>query len=412
MSFSKPFKSYGAKDFSKKEPYRGFWGKFGQTKNFPELAARQLRMHFDFHTNEGEKVKIKFAISPVSFANALLNMQEEIPGWDFDFVKNQGQQQWNHELNKISVKMSTCKDMINFYTAMYHSFISPNIYMDVNNEYRGLDQADHTADGFTNYTTFSLWDTHRALHPLFNIIQPQRNNDMVKSMLAHYDQSALHMLPVWSNSANDNWCMSGYHSVSVIADAIIKGIYTGDANKALGACITTATHRSYEGIGDYMDKGYVPSEKNGTSVSNTLEYAYDDWCIAQLAKKLGRTEVYNEFTKRSGNWKNVYDASIGFMRPRMEDGTFRKNFDVLETDGQGFIEGNSWNYSLYVPHDPAGLIKIMGGEKKFIPHLDSLFTMHLPDEFFEHTEDITREGIIGNYVHGNEPSHHVAYLYD
>ncbi|MEO6949968.1 MAG: GH92 family glycosyl hydrolase [Ginsengibacter sp.] len=411
MVFSKPFKNYGAKDFSKKEPYRGFWGKFNQSDNFPDLAARQLRMHFDFDTNEGEKIKIKFAISPVSTVNALQNMKAEIPHWDFDRVKKEGQQKWNEELNKIQVKMDSNEDMINFYTAMYHACLSPTVYMDVNNEYRGLDQNNHTAN-FTNYSTFSLWDTHRTLHPLFNIIQTKRNNDMVKSMLAHYDQSALHMLPVWSEGANDTWCMSGYHSVSVIADAIIKGTYTGDANKALNACITTAMHRSYEGIGEYIDKGYVPSDKNGTSVSNTLEYAYDDWCIAQLAKKLGRTNVYDQFIKRSENWRNVYDPSIGFMRPRLSDGSFRKNFDVLETDGQGFIEGNAWNYSLYVPEDPKGLIKIMGGEKKFIPHLDSLFTMHLPDEFFEHTEDITREGIIGNYVHGNEPAHHVTYLYN
>lgn len=411
MSFSKPFKSYGAQDYSKKEIYKGFWGKFDKTKNFPDLAAKQLRMYFDFATTEGEKIKIKFAISPVSTTNALLNMKEEIPAWDFDLVKKQGQQLWNDELNKISVTMNSREDMINFYTAMYHAFINPTVYMDVNHEYRGLDQNTHKAD-FTNYTTFSLWDTHRALHPLFNIIQPKRNDDMVKSILAHYDQSALHMLPVWSNSANDDWCMSGYHSVSVIVDAIIKGVFTGDANKALEACIATATHRSFEGIGEYMDKGYIPSEKIGTSVSTTLEYAYDDWCIAQLAKKLGRTEVYNEFIKRSGNWKNVFDPAIGFMRPRLNDGTFRKNFDVLETDGQGFIEGNAWNYSLYVPHDPAALIKMLGGDKKFIPHLDSLFTMNLPDEFFAHTEDITREGIIGNYVHGNEPSHHVVYLYN
>lgn len=411
MSFSKPFKSYGSKDFSKPQVYKGFWGKFDQSDNFPDLAARKLRMHFDFDALEGEKIKIKFAISPVSTTNALQNMKEEIPGWDFEMIKQHGQEQWNKELNKVQVRMNTEEDMINFYTAMYHAFLSPTEYMDANNEYRGLDQNTHTAD-FTNYTTFSLWDTYRTLHPFFNIIQPKRNDDMVKSMLAHYDQSALRMLPVWSTSANETWCMSGYHSVSVIADAIIKGVFTGDANKALDACISTATHRRYEGIGEYMDLGYVPSDKNRTSVSNTLEYAYDDWCIAQLAKKLGRMDVYNDFIKRSENWKNVYDASIGFMRPRLSDGTFRKDFDVLDTEGQGFIEGNSWNYSLYVPHDPEGLIKMMGGEKKFIPHLDSLFTMHLPDEFFAHTEDITREGIIGNYVHGNEPAHHVAYLYD
>ncbi|SMD16070.1 alpha-1,2-mannosidase, putative [Pedobacter nyackensis] len=412
MSFSKPFKSYGAKDFTKKEVYKGFWAKFDQTRNFPEMAARQIRMYFNFDTEEAEKVKIKFAISSVSSDNALMNMQAEIPGWDFNQVKQQGQQLWNKELQKIEVKTKKTEDAINFYTAMYHAFLSPTVYMDVNNQYMGLDQKVHEAKGFKNYTTFSLWDTYRTLHPFFNIVQPQRNSDMVKSMLAHFDQSALPMLPVWSNSANDTWCMSGYHSVSVIADAIIKGNFNGDINKALAACVATANQRNYEGIGDYIDKGYVPSDKNRTAVSNTLEYAYDDWCIAQLAKKAGNTEVYNTFIKRSENWRNVYDTSIGFMRPRLSDGTFRKNFDVLETEGQGFIEGNAWNYSLYVPQNPGALIQTMGGDKKFIPHLDSLFTMDLPDAFFAHTEDITREGIIGNYVHGNEPAHHVAYLYN
>lgn len=412
MSFSKPFKSYGAKDYSPKEVYKGFWAKFDQTKNFPEMAAKKIKMYFNFDTEEGEKVKIKFAISPVSTDNALQNMQTEILGWDFNLVKQQGQQAWNNELQKIEVKTAKPEDAINFYTAMYHAFLSPTVYMDSNKEYKGLDQKIHKAAGFTNYTTFSLWDTYRTLHPFFNIIQPKRNDDMVKSMLAHFDQSALPMLPIWSNSANDTWCMSGYHSVSVIADAIIKGNFTGDVNKALAACVTTANQRYFEGIGDYIDKGYVPSDRNRTAVSNTIEYAYDDWCIAQLAKKIGNTEVYNTFIKRSENWRNVYDASIGFMRPRLSDGTFRKDFDVLETEGQGFIEGNAWNYSLYVPQNPKELIKIMGGDKKFIPHLDSLFTMDLPDEFFAHTEDITREGIIGNYVHGNEPAHHVAYLYN
>jgi predicted alpha-1,2-mannosidase len=295
---------------------------------------------------------------------------------------------------------------------MYHAAIMPTVYMDVNGEYKGLDQNVHRATGFVNYTSLSIWDTFRAFHPYLNIINPKRNDDIVKSMLAHYDQSALDMLPIWSHYANDNWCMSGYHSVSVIADAVIKGNATFDPNKALDACVTTAKKRNYEGIGYYMDLGYIPQDKNGVSVSTTLEYAYDDWCIAQLAKKLNRNDVYEEFIKRSQNWRNVYDASIGFMRPKLSDGKFKKEFDVLKTDGQGFIEGNTWNFSLYVPHDPAGMIELMGGKKKFTAHLDSLFTMHLPDEFFADTEDITREGIIGNYVHGNEPAHHVAYLYN
>lgn len=411
MTFSKPFKSYGQKNYDEDQVYSGFWRKFDQNKNFPEIAGKRIRMYFDFKTDEQEKVKIKFALSPVSQANAVENMKAEAPGWDFNKVKQQAQSDWNKELNKIKIDASA-DDKTNFYTAMYHAFINPTTYTDVNGEYKGLDQNVHNADGFTNYTTFSLWDTYRALHPFFNIMQPSRNNDVVKSMMAHYEQSALKMLPIWSHYANDNWCMSGYHSVSVLADAIIKGVYDGDAAKALEACITTANHRNYEGIGDYIDLGYIPAERSGTSVSNTLEYAYDDWCIAQIAKKLGKQGIYEKFLKRSGNWVNNFDKSIGFMRPKMADGTFKKDFDAMSTHAQGFIEGNTWNYSFFVPHDPNGMIAEMGGKKKVGLRLDSLFSMHLPDKFFADTEDITRDGIIGGYVHGNEPAHHVAYLYN
>lgn len=412
MSFSKPIKEYGTQNNDQVQVYKGFWRKFNQNKNFPDIAGKKLRMHFDFNTEEGEKIKIKFAISPVSMRNALENMQEEIPHWDFDRVKSAGQQLWEKELRKIQIDVPTQEDRVNFYTAMYHAALMPTVYMDTNGQYKGLDQEIHQADGFTNYTSFSLWDTFRAFHPYLNLINPSRNADMVASMMAHYQQSVLHMLPIWSHYANDNWCMSGYHSVSVIADAIIKGVYKGDASAALDACVQTANARNYEGIGAYIDKGYVPADISGTSVSNTLEYAYDDWCIAQLAKKLGRMDLYKEFGKRASNWKNVYDASIGFMRPRMANGIFKKEFDMLKTDGQGFIEGNAWNFSLYVPHEPEEMMDNMGGKKRLSRYLDSLFSMHLPDEFFEHTEDITRDGIIGNYVHGNEPSHHVAYLYN
>ena len=411
MSFSKPFKGYGQKNFDTKQIYRGFWRKFNQEQNFPEIAGKKIRMYFDFDTEENEKVKIKFALSPVSQKNAIENMQNEIPDWDFEKVKLQTQENWNNELNKIVIDASN-DNKINFYTAMYHAFISPTTYMDTNGEYKGLDQEVHKAAGFTNYTTFSLWDTYRALHPLFNLVQTNRNSDMVQSMIEHYNQSTLKMLPIWSHYANDNWCMSGYHSVSVIADAIIKGSYKGDANKALDACVATARKRSYENIGDYIDKGYIAAEKTDISVSNTLEYSYDDWTIAQLAEKLNRQDIYNEFIKRADNWKNNYDASVGFMRPKLADGTFKKEFDALSTHGQGFIEGNSWNYSFFVPHNPTALIDTMGGKSIFTKKLDNLFTMHLPDSFFAETEDITRDGIIGGYVHGNEPAHHVAYLYN
>lgn len=414
MSFSKPIKEYGNKDYSKKQVYRGFWGKFDQSKNFPEMASKNLRAWFSFGSmKEGEQLKIKFALSPVSSNNALQNLRTETPGWNFDTVKQKGQQQWNTELSKIDVELDDKDDMVNFYTALYHTFLGPTVYMDVNGQYKGLDQNVYTANGFTNYTTFSLWDTYRALHPWFNLIQPKRNADMVQSMLVHQQQSAEHMLPVWSHYANENWCMSGYHAVSVIADAVAKGIKGFDANKALDACVQTARTNYYMKLGDYVTYGYVPEDKlRGISVSTTLEFAFDDWCIAQLAQKLGRKAIYDEFIKRSQNWMNVYDASTGYMRPKLSDGTFRKNFDVLSTHDQGFIEGNAWNFSLFVPQDPTKMIAMMGGDQKFIPHLDSLFTMELSDEFFKETEDITREGIIGNYVHGNEPSHHVAYLYN
>ncbi|MDV3498779.1 sugar hydrolase [Elizabethkingia anophelis] len=411
MKFSKPFKSYGQKNYDGKRIYNGFWRKFDQNKNFPEIAGKQIRMYFDFDTQENEVIEVQLAISPVSQANAIENLEKETGSLSFEQVKAKAQEDWNKELNKIVIK-GTEDQKVNFYTAMYHTFINPTIYMDANGEYKGLDQNIHKAEGFTNYTTFSLWDTYRALHPYFNIIQPKRNADMVKSMMAHYEQSSLKMLPIWSHYANENWCMSGYHSVSVIADAIIKGNYTGDAKAALMACVATANKRNYEGIGDYIDKGYIPAEKNGTSVSNTLEYAYDDWAIAQLAKHLGETEIYNQFIKRSENWRNNFDKTTGFMRPRMADGSFKKDFDLLSTHGQGFIEGNSWNYSFFVPHNPEGLIQQMGGKQKFASKLDKLFSMHLPDEFFADTEDITREGIIGGYVHGNEPAHHVAYFYN
>lgn len=426
MEFSKPFENYGWREFGKRE-YRGFWGKFDQFKNFPEMAGKQIRAYFDFKTVENEKIKIKFAISPVSTDGAIANMRAEIKDWDFERVKREAQGSWNKELSKIAVTTLDESEMTNFYTAFYHAMLSPTVYMDTDGQYKGLDQNVHNArsPGFgrpsgagriqsnTNYTTFSLWDTYRALHPLLNIIQPSRNRDMIRSMQAHYDQSVHKMLPVWSHYANENWCMIGYHSVSVIADAIVTGNLTGpEAVKALEASAQTARTKYYDGLEYYMKLGYVPEDKSGSSVSKTLEYAYDDWAIAQAAYKLGRLDIYNEFMNRSDNWKNVFDGSVGFTRPKGSDGKFLAKFDPLKTEGQGFIEGNAWNYSLYVPHDVPGMIQKMGGRAAFSKHLDELFTMHLPDQFFAETEDITREGIIGGYIHGNEPAHHVAYLFN
>ena len=412
IAFHKPITHYGQQPDERPSEYRGFWRKFDQTKDFPEMAGKQLRAWFDFDMQAGEALLVKVALSSVSTGGALRNMRAEVQHWDFDRVVRETQDAWRQELQRITIASKRPEVLTNFYTAMYHACLSPTVYMDVDGQYRGLDQNIHTAEGFTNYTTFSLWDTYRALHPLFNIIQRERSSDFINSMLAHWDQSAHHMLPIWSHHANENWCMIGYHAVSVIADAQAKGITGFDAPHALDACVATARHRTFEGLGDYMDLGYVPEDRSGASVSKTLEYAYDDRCIALMADRTGNLDLRNEFMERSFNYRNVFDSTSRFMRPRNGDHTFLMEFDPLDTHQKGFIEGNAWNYSLYVPHEPDDLVRMMGGKKRFGEHLDSLFTMRLDDKYFEKTEDITRDGIMGNYVHGNEPSHHVAYLYN
>ena len=411
MSFSKPFKTYGHKKYNK-ETYDGFYRRFNQEENFPEMAGKDIRAYFNFDTKEGEKINIKFALSPVSSAGALKNLKTEIPHWNFNKTKEETKAKWNKELSKIEVTTLNDSDKINFYTAMYHTNLSPILYEDVDGQYRGLDQNIHQSKGFTNYTIFSLWDTYRALHPLFNITQPERNNDMIKSMLAHHDESVHNMLPIWSHYANENWCMIGYHATSVIADAMAKNVGDFDKKRALQASINTANVRYFDGLGDYIDYKYVPDDKSHSSVSKTLEYAYNDWCIAQMAEQINNVQAKEEFINRSEYYNNVYDPKIGFMRPKLADGTFRENFDPMDTHGQGFIEGNAWNYGLYVPQNIDKMISMMGGKEQFSNHLDSLFTIDIEEKYIAQHEDITRDGIIGNYVHGNEPGHHIPYLYN
>ena len=411
MKFSKAFKSYGHKKYNE-ETYDGFYRRFKQDKNFPEMAGKDLRAYFNFDTEEGENIQVKFALSPVSTAGALNNLDTEIPHWNFNKTIEDTNNKWNQELAKIEIESLSLDDKKTFYSALYHTNLSPILYEDVDGKYRGLDQNIYTSDGFTNYTIFSLWDTYRALHPLFNITQPDRNNDMIKSMLAHHDESVHGMLPIWSHYANENWCMIGYHATSVIADAMAKNVGDFNIKRALQASVNTANVRYFDGLGDYIDYKYVPDDLSHSSVSKTLEYAYNDWCIAQIADQVDDLATKEEFMKRSRYYKNVYDPSIGYMRPKLADGTFRKNFDPMDTHGQGFIEGNAWNYGLYVPQNINHMIKMMGGKKQFSQHLDSLFTMDIDEKYIAKNEDITRDGIIGNYVHGNEPGHHIPYLYN
>jgi len=411
VAFSRPFHSYGQKRYDE-TPYKGFYRRFDQEHDFPEMAGRELRAHFDFDVQSGEALMVKVALSSVSTEGALENMRSELPHWDFDRVRGEARRAWNRELGRVRVESMSPDLQTVFYTALYHTMLSPIVYEDVDGRYRGLDQNIHTSDGFTNYTIFSLWDTYRALHPLFNLIQTKRNTDAIHSMLAHYDQSVHHMLPVWSHYANENWCMIGYHSVSVVADALVKGIDGIDLKRALDACVATSRVPYFDDVGEYSKLGYVPDEASPYSVSITLELAYDDWCIAQVAKLAGDDELYDEYMRRAEGYRRVFDPGIGFMRPKKRDGTWRKEFDTMATDGQGFIEGNAWNYSLYVPQDVDALVEMVRGPERMGAHLDELFEKELSDEHIAHTEDITRDGIIGTYVHGNEPGHHIAYLYN
>ena len=412
MRFDRPFEEYGY-ERGQALTYNGFYRRFKESVNFPEMAGKDLRAWFSFGAFEpGETLGMRMALSGVSTAGALRNLESEaeLPG--FDTHREAAGRKWNDALSMVRIEALQEEDYTTFYTALYHSMLSPVTYEDVDGQYRGLDQNIYTSNGFTNHTVFSLWDTYRALHPWINLTQPERAADLINSMLAHAEQSVHGMLPIWSHYANENWCMIGYHAASVLADAVAHGIEGWNQQVGLKAAVSTATVPYFEGLEDYMNLGYVPDDKNHSAVSKTLEYAFDDWCIAQMAEALGKDEVAKTFMRRSEAYRNVWDPATRFMRPRLADGSFRKAFDPMETHGQGFIEGNAWNYGLYVPHAPDSLIAWHGGPAAFSAHLDSLFTMELDDAYFAHTEDISRDGIIGSYVHGNEPGHHIAYLYN
>lgn len=407
ISFSKPVKNYGYTDHEK-PAYIGFWRKFNLTRNFPEIGGRKIVSYFEFD-NENPVIEMRVALSAVSTLGAIRNLKAETDGKPFDQIVKETREKWNKELSVIQIEGSKDqKDM--FYTSLYHTMINPSVYMDVDGQYRGIDHNIHKADGFTNYTVFSVWDTYRALHPLFHLIQRDRSADITASMLAHYQQSVHKALPVWSHMGNENWCMIGYHSVAVLADAITKGIII-DKEMAMEAMYHSSNLSYYDGISDYKRLGYVPVDKNGNANSITLEYAYDDWTIYHTAKLLGQTEIEKDYKIRAGGYRHLFNPEVQFVTSKKSDGTWVNKYNLLSTHGEGFIEGNSWNYSFYVPHDVDGLIEKMGGERQFVQRLDSLFTMHLPHEYFEETEDVTEEGLMGNYVHGNEPSHHIAYLY-
>lgn len=408
IKFSKPFDSHG---FDKDDATTYHYKKTEDyIMNRPEIAGRKIKAFVNFKTKANETIYLKVGVSAVGPEGAIKNLETEIPHWDFGRVRKEARTAWEKELDSIIIEAPD-KDKEIFYTSVYHTMLAPVVYMDVDRRYRGLDQKIHRADGFTNYTIYSLWDTFRAAHPLYTITQKDKVGDMIKSMLAHYDQSPHHMLPVWSFHNNETWCMIGYHSIPVIADAYLKGIRGFDVEKAFEAMKTTASNPSYDGLGDYMKLGYVPIDRENEGASKTLEYAYDDWTIARMAEVMNKTEDARIFNKRAGFYKNVFDPATSFMRARKADGTWREPFDPLYSQyGGDYTEGNAWQYSWFVPHDVNGLINLMGGGKKFVKKLDKLFTIKTTDKRHFLVEDIS--GLIGQYAHGNEPSQHIAYLYN
>jgi predicted alpha-1,2-mannosidase len=375
-------------------------------KNKPKdlyTGDEELKISFSKQVIKGEKILVKVALSPTSYEGAKLN-SSEIKHWDFDKVHKESIALWNKELSKIEVTSDDKDKLAIFYTALYHTMMQPNIAQDLDGKYRGRDNQIHVAEGFDYYTVFSLWDTFRGAHPLYTLIDKKRTADYINTFIKQYEQGG--RLPVWELASNETDCMIGYHSVSVIADAMVKGITGFDYEKAFEASKASAM-RDVLGLDAYKKNGFISIDDEHESVSKTLEYAYDDWCIAQMAQILNKKEDYQYFMKRSQNWKNIFDWETGFMRPK-KNGGWDKPFDPREVNNN-FTEGNSWQYSFFVPQDVYGMIEAYGGPEKFEAKLDEMFNSESKTTGREQV-DVT--GLIGQYAHGNEPSHHMAYLYN
>ena len=387
--------------------------------------SKKLIAVLEFDLQKGETVLAKVGISSVDNVGAKQNLEKEIPDWDFDKIKSDANQLWKEELNKIAVSGGTEEEKTIFYSSLYHTSISPNTFSDVDYRYRGMDKKIKNSNGKDSYTVFSLWDTFRAFNPLKTIIDPERTTGFINSLVSKYDEGGV--LPMWELEGNYTGCMIGYHAVPVIVDAYKKGIRGFDVEKAYKAMIGSATYnrtgilfpsedverRLMPKAKLYNEKfGYIPSNLENQSVSKALEYAYDDWCIAQMAKDLGKTDDYKQFMERSKRYKIYYDSKTGFMRGKNQNGTWREPFDPYYSihNDNDYTEGNAFQWAWFVPQDVNGLIKLMGGKKPFIKNLDHLFSTQSKLTGGEVSPDIT--GLIGQYAHGNEPSHHITYLYN
>jgi predicted alpha-1,2-mannosidase len=408
MRFSAPLKDHAFISTEKDVAYKGFQGPGRGTDSLAERSGRALVGRFDFGRLD-KPLEVKVAISSVDEAGAIANLASE--DGDFDAVRANAKAVWEKALSAVEIA-APAPMRKNLYTALYHTLLAPSVAGDADGRYRGPDNAVHRADGFTFRSTFSLWDTFRAEHPLLTLIQPEKtNSDFVRSLLASRKTSPHGILPVWQFQGQETWTMIGYHAVPVIADAYLKGVRGFDADEALDAMVASATYAPYGGLSDYMKLGYVAIDREPEAASKTVEYAYDDWTIARMAEAMGRKDVAATFFKRAGNWRNSFDAKTGFLRARKSDGSFRVPFDPTAINyGSDYTEGNAWQYSWFVPQDQASLFRTMGGDKAAIAKLDAMFEFDNSKLDYSHAEDIA--GLIGQYIHGNEPSHHVAYLYN
>ncbi|WP_044200734.1 GH92 family glycosyl hydrolase [Flammeovirga sp. OC4] len=395
--FSKPFKSI-----------QGVKG--GELiNNATKVEGDDVKAVINYDTKLDEEIVVKVAISSVSIDGARKNMEAETQGFDFEAVKRQADLTWNEKLSKIEVEGGDQVQRTIFYTSLYHSMTVPNVFMDVDHQYRGMDHKIHKAEGFTNYTLFSLWDTFRATHPLFTLTSPKENNDFIKSMLAKYEQSG--QLPVWELAANETGTMIGFHSAPVIVDAMLKGQTNFDEQKAYEALVAAAEDPR-RGLNWFNAEGYIPMEKEANSVSKQVEYAYDMWTVAQVAKRLGKTEDYKKYSNRALNYKLLFNEETGFIRGKDLYGNWVTPFDPMNISllGAGeYTEGNAWHYNFFAPQDVNGLIELHGGDAGFVAKVDEMFEQEaVNDNHMAH--DVT--GLIGQYAQGNEPSHHAIYLYN
>ena len=407
MRFSAPLTGHAFVDRDKDVPYKGFQGPGRNTDALAEKVGKALEARLDFGVL-AKPLEVRVALSGVDEAGAIANLAAE-PG-DFDAVRQRTTAAWQNALGRIRIE-APAPIRTSVMTAVYHALLAPSVWSDADGRFRGPDGQVHLAKGYTQRSTFSLWDTFRAEHPLLTLIQPaQTTSDVVNSLVASQRYSPDGILPVWQFAGRETWTMIGYHAAPVIADAYLKGMRGFDAAVALDAMVASAEYKPYGGLNEYMSRGYVPIDKEPEAASKTVEYAYDDWSIARMARAMGRTDIAARFDKRAGNWRNSFDAKTGFLRARLSDGSFRVPFDPTAINyGSDYTEGNAWQYSWFVPQDQGGLFRLLGGDAAAVAKLDAMFDYDNSKLDYSHAEDIA--GLIGQYIHGNEPSHHVAYLY-